>query len=165
MTFLEENENTPKAAKHPAYPKCWKGSVIVFDTERKNTLVSLVVGCCSGKIAMSDIYVRLIVHMQKSHGLFKQVCYTSVNNLQQWCLSSCYKLGMATGKAMQTILDCYTSVNNLQQWCLSSCYKLGMATGKAMQTILDLLEQCVTNLMQLSALLKPETSCLRLTDS
>lgn len=133
MTFLEENENTPKAAKHPAYPKCWKGSVIVFDTERKNTLVSLVVGCCSGKIAMSDIYVRLIVHMQKSHGLFKQVCYTSVNNLQQWCLSSCYKLGMATGKAMQTILD--------------------------------LLEQCVTNLMQLSALLKPETSCLRLTDS
>jgi RNA polymerase subunit RPABC4/transcription elongation factor Spt4 len=40
LTFLEANGMCPKVKEHPDYPKCWRGSVIVFDTERRNTVVS-----------------------------------------------------------------------------------------------------------------------------
>lgn len=40
--FSEANENYPSVKEHPDYEKCWKGSVIVFDTERRNTLVSYI---------------------------------------------------------------------------------------------------------------------------
>ena len=47
LNIPEANETCAKVKEHPDYPKCWRGSVVVFDTERRNTVDSDAVppGC------------------------------------------------------------------------------------------------------------------------